>query len=150
MTQNIFEVIKKDGRFSILTKILERTGIGDTLSNQKGVLTFFAPTDEAFSKLPKDELERLSGKSGGKLIADILGRHIVPNAYFYTEDLRQRDSVEALDGIELKIAEKEKMLQLEGEPVLTPGILSRNGVIFAVNTVLPYQQMEAENIQQIH
>ena len=140
MTQSIFEVIKTDGRFSILTKILERTGIGDTLSNQTGALTFFAPTDAAFAQLPKEELEQLSGARGGKFIADILGRHIVPNAFFYTDDLRRRDSVEALDGNELKLDEKGSMLRLEGEPVLTPGILSRNGVVFPVNAVLPFQQ----------
>ena len=51
--EDVYEVIKQDQRFSILTKILENTGIGEAMSSEREAFTFFAPTDDAFRRLSK-------------------------------------------------------------------------------------------------
>ncbi|NJM52243.1 MAG: hypothetical protein HC846_01920 [Blastocatellia bacterium] len=72
LKENVYEAIKSDGRFTILTKILENTGIGEAMSAEQKAFTFFAPTDEAFCRLSDKALDVLSSPEGSGVIAAIL------------------------------------------------------------------------------
>ncbi|MGI8555739.1 MAG: fasciclin domain-containing protein [Pyrinomonadaceae bacterium] len=135
--KNVYEVITKDERFRILSKILESTGIGEAMSKEKEIFTFFAPTDEAFCKLSKKALKILISPEGKELFAAIMGQHLVPKSYFYSDDLRRKDSVETMNGNKLKINEKANVLRLEEAHILMPGIAASNGVVFPVDKIIP-------------
>src|SRR5687768_17804365 len=96
--ENVYEAIKFDERFTILSKILESTGIGEAMSKERQALTFFAPVDDAFRRLSKRALILLLSPEGAGLVASILGQHLVPRSYLFSNDLRRKDSVKTLHG----------------------------------------------------
>ena len=136
--ENVYEVINHDERFTILQKILDSTGIGEAMTKEREAFTFFAPTDEAFNHLPQPTLRLLTSPEGKGLAARILGQHLIPKSYLYSNDLRQTASVKNLNGTRLKITEENNVLHLQGGAhVFTPGIAASNGVIFPVDKILP-------------
>ena len=135
--ENVYEVIKHDQRFKILSKILESTGIGEAMSSERESFTFFAPTDDAFRHLSKNALTLLLSPEGAGLVAAILGQHLVPKSCLYSNDLRRRDSVRTLHGNKLGITKEADMLQLEEAHILMPGIVASNAVVFPVDKILP-------------
>ena len=135
--KNVYEVIAKDKRFRILTKILENTGLGEAMSKEKEIFTFFAPTDVAFCKLTKKALQILVSPEGAGLVAAIIGQHLIPKSYLYANDLRGTDSLQTAHGNKLKITEEGNVLQLDEARILMPGIAASNGVVFPVDKILP-------------
>jgi len=135
--ENVYEVIKNDDRFTILSKILETSGIGEAMSKECEAFTFFAPTDEAFRRLSENALTLLTSPEGTGLVAAILGQHLIPKSYLYSNDLRRKDSVKTLSGNKLGIKSKANVLQLEEAHILMPGIVASNAVVFPVDKVLP-------------
>jgi len=136
-TENVYEAIRHDDRFTILVKILKVTGIGEAMANERQAFTFFAPTDDAFRHLSGNALTLLMSVEGAGLVAAILGQHLIPKSYLYSNDLRRSDSVKTLHGNKLKIKEKQNMLQIEEAHILMPAITASNGIVFPVNKVLP-------------
>lgn len=135
--ENVYEAIKKDERFSVLSKILEETGIGEAMSKEQETFTFFAPIDDAFSDLSDEALEFLTSADGTEVVAALLSHHLVPKSYLYSNDLRERDTLESLGGTRLEITEEDNILRLGEAHILTPGISALNGVVFPVDKVLP-------------
>jgi len=135
--ENVYEVIRNDKRFGVLSRILESTGIGEAMSRERETFTFFAPTDHAFSDLSDEALKFLMSRDGREVAAAILSYHLVPKSYLYSKDLRERDSVENLNGTRLRIREEENVLHLGKAHILTPAIAAANGVVFPVDKVLP-------------
>lgn len=135
--ENVYDVIKTDKRFTILSEILEKTGIGKAMAEERETFTFFAPTDDAFRKLSEPAITILKSPEGKGMVAAILGQHLIPKSYLYSNDLRRRDSVKNLHGNKLKIKEESNVLLLAGAHILVPGIVASNAVVFPVDKVLP-------------
>lgn len=135
--ENVFEAIKKDERFSVLSKMLENTGIGEAMSKEQETFTFFAPIDDAFGDLSEEALDFLTSPDGTEVVAALLSHHLIPKSYLYSNDLRERDSLESLSGTRLEITEEDNILRLGKAHILTPGISALNGVVFPVDKVLP-------------
>jgi uncharacterized surface protein with fasciclin (FAS1) repeats len=143
--QNIFEVIKEDVRFSILAKILDRTGIGSVLASEPEPFTFFAPTDEALERLPRAALRLLASSEGKEFALKLLSEHLIPRSYLYAHDLRKRGSLNTLNGHKARINVDKNVLSLGRAHVLTPGIAARNGVVFPIDRVLPARRRPIAN-----
>jgi uncharacterized surface protein with fasciclin (FAS1) repeats len=135
--ENVYDVIKHDQRFTILTKILETTGVGEAMSAERVAFTFFAPTDDAFRQLSEKSLTLLTSPEGSGMVAAILGQHLIPKSYLYSNDLRRKDSVKTLHGNKLEIKEDGNILQIEEAHILMPGIAASNAVVFPIDKVLP-------------
>jgi uncharacterized surface protein with fasciclin (FAS1) repeats len=136
--ENVYQVINRDERFTVLQKILDSTGTGEAMTKEREAFTFFAPTDEAFSHLPRQTLRLLTSPEGKGLAAGILGQHLIPKSYLNSKDLRQKASIKNLNGTKLKITEVNNVLHLQGGArVFTPEIAASNGVIFPVDKILP-------------
>ena len=89
------------------------------------------------SSLSENALKTLISPEGKGAIAAILGQHLIPKSYLYSNDLRRKDSVKTLHGNKLKISEESNVLQLEEAHILLPGIAASNAVIFPIDKVLP-------------
>lgn len=135
--ENIYEALKNDGRFTILTKMLDETGLGEAMSEEQIAFTFFAPTDEAFCRLSEKALDVLSGSDGLGVFAAIIGQNLIPESYLKSKDLRNTDSVKTLYGHNLKIKKRSDTLQLEEAKILMPGIETSNAIVFPIDNVLP-------------
>lgn len=129
---DIVETAVADGHFKTLAKALTAAGLVDTLKG-KGPFTVFAPTDEAFAKLPKGALESLL-KDKKKLTA-VLTYHVVAGKVM-AADVTKLTTAKTVNGASLKIATKGGAVTIDGAKVTQADIEATNGVIHVVDTVL--------------
>jgi uncharacterized surface protein with fasciclin (FAS1) repeats len=118
------------GKFSTLVTAIKAAGLVETLKG-KGPFTVFAPTDEAFAKIPKADLDALL-KDKTKLTA-VLTYHVVP-AMVMAKDVKAGDAP-TVNGKALKIT-TEKGVMVNDANVTATDIKASNGVIHVVDTVL--------------
>ena len=76
-TDDLFQRLQKDGRFSIFTRAITASRQGKLFQNMHGLYTTFAPTDEAFEKLPPELVESLFKPENDERLEDIIKHHIV-------------------------------------------------------------------------
>lgn len=118
--------------FKTLVKLLETTKLAEALS-KSGPYTVFAPTDMAFSKIPKRDIEMLM-KDGEKLQSILL--HHVLQGEFSVEQLFKSKDLKTMGGTALKTA-KANGKQLIGNSVLVEtDIKASNGIIHIVDSVI--------------
>jgi uncharacterized surface protein with fasciclin (FAS1) repeats len=130
--KDIVDTAVAAGSFKTLTKALTEAGLVDTLKG-KGPFTVFAPTDEAFAKLPKGALEALL-KDKKKLIA-VLTFHVVSGSV-KAADVAKLSTAKTLNGQSLAIKTSGGAVTVNGAKVVTADIETSNGVIHVIDTVL--------------
>lgn len=118
------------GKFSTLVTAIKAAGLVETLKG-KGPFTVFAPTDEAFAKIPKADLDALL-KDKTKLTA-VLTYHVLP-AMVMAKDVNAGDAP-TVNGKPLKIS-TEKGVMVNDAKVTATDIKASNGVIHVIDTVL--------------
>ena len=118
------------GNFKTLAAALQAAGLVDTLKG-KGPFTVFAPTDDAFAKVPKADLDALL-KDKAKLTA-VLTYHVVPGRVM-AKDIKP-GKVKTVQGNELTLATTGGVT-VDAARVSTADIAADNGVIHVVDTVL--------------
>jgi uncharacterized surface protein with fasciclin (FAS1) repeats len=118
------------GNFKTLAAALQAAGLVDTLKGT-GPFTVFAPTDEAFAKVPKADLDALL-KDKAKLTA-VLTYHVVPGKVM-AKDIKP-GKVKTVQGSELTLATAGGVT-VDAAKVSTADIAADNGVIHVVDTVL--------------
>jgi uncharacterized surface protein with fasciclin (FAS1) repeats len=119
------------GNFVTLTNALKASGLVGTFKGI-GPFTFFAPTDDAFRKLPNGAIEALL-KDRAKLAA-ILNAHVISGTVL-AQDMQPRES-QSLQGAKLTFAEGDSGFTVNGAKVSRQEIESSNGVIHAIDTVM--------------
>ena len=129
---DIIETAVAAGSFKTLAKAIEAADLTETLKGE-GPFTVFAPTDEAFAKLPKGTLDALL-KDKAKLAA-ILTYHVVPGNVM-SEEVAGMSSAKTVNGQELSIKEKDGKVKVNKATVITTDIAASNGVIHVIDQVL--------------
>lgn len=128
---DIVDTAVKAGSFKTLAAALKEADLVETLKG-KGPFTVFAPTDEAFAKLPAGTVEALL-KDKKKLTA-ILTYHVVPGKVL-AADVAKISSAKTVNGQEVKIDTK-KGVKVDGANVVKADILCTNGVIHVIDSVI--------------
>ena len=128
--ENIFFTLKNAGNFKTLIKAVEAAGMVDTVKGS-GPFTMFAPTDEAFSKLPAGTLEDLLKPENKEKLKALLAYHILPEKVMSAGMTGLRE-FKTLKRSKLKI----DGLKVEGATVVQPDLVTSNGVIHAIDTLL--------------
>ena len=129
--KDIVETAVAAGSFKTLATALEAAGLIQTLKGP-GPFTVFAPTDAAFAKIPKADLDALL-KDKAKLIAVLTYHVFAGNAN--STDLRMLKDLSTVNGARLKI-DKAKGLKVDAAQVVTPDVPASNGIIHIIDTVL--------------
>merc|ERR1712151_588980 len=107
------------------------------MGEAKGPFTVFAPTNDAFGKLPKAELDRLLEPKNVKELANILTYHVVSGAAVYSKDLKPTQEVATLQGQNLIITSSAAGVVINGNSkVTTADNAASNGVVHIIDTVL--------------
>jgi uncharacterized surface protein with fasciclin (FAS1) repeats len=119
------------GSFKTLAAALQAAGLVETLKG-KGPFTVFAPTDEAFAKIPKADLEALL-KDKAKLAA-VLTYHVVPGKVM-AADVAKLHTAKTVQGGQLTI-DASKGVKVDDATVTKTDIAASNGVIHVIDTVL--------------
>jgi uncharacterized surface protein with fasciclin (FAS1) repeats len=133
---DIVDTAVSSGIFNTLVEAVKAAGLVDTLKSP-GPFTVFAPTDEAFAKIPKDELDMLL-KDTAKL-KSILTFHVVEGKLM-AADLAEHEYLQALSGGELRIDNKSwhlhRNMKVNGANITKPDLVVDNGVCHAIDKVL--------------
>lgn len=131
MSKNIVEIAREDGSFTTLLAAVDAAGLGDTLASD-GPFTVFAPSDEAFAKLPQGTVESLLADPAK--LADILTYHVVPGRVTSAEVVRL-ESAKTVQGGELPIT-TDGGVHVGDANVVDSDIEAANGVIHVIDRVL--------------
>ena len=122
------------GSFKTLAQALQAADLVDTLKG-KGPFTVFAPTDEAFAKLPAGTLDTLLKPENKEKLRSILLYHVVSGDVTAAKVV-QLTSAKSVNGQELKIMAEGGKVMVDNANVVKTDIACSNGVIHVVDTVL--------------
>ncbi len=128
--KDIVDTAVAAGSFKMLAAALKAAGLVDTL-NGKGPFTVFAPTDEAFAKIPEADFDALLNNKA-KLSA-VLRYHVVGSKVL-AKDIKP-GMVKTVQGSELTLATAGGV-SVDGAKVTAAGVAADNGVIHVIDTVL--------------
>ena len=131
---NIPTVATKAGKFNTLLAAAKAAGLVDALSGDKA-LTVFAPTDDAFAKLPKDTVATLLKTENKDKLKAILLFHVVEGRV-YSEDALAAKSAATLQGSKVEITVKDGAAYVNGAKILATDVDASNGVIHIIDSVI--------------
>jgi len=122
------------GTFNTLAKALQAAGLADTLKG-KGPFTVFAPTDEAFGKLPAGTVESLLKPENKEKLKAILLYHVVSGDVNATQVVKL-SSAKTINGQDVQVTVNEGTVLVNDAKVVKADVLASNGVIHVIDTVL--------------
>lgn len=129
---NIVEVASSAGSFTTLIQAVQAAGLQETLEGP-GPFTVFAPTDEAFAKLPAGTLEGLLADTAQ--LTKVLTYHVVSGKVM-AADVQSLSSAPTVEGSELAIDASSGSVKVDDATVTQADIEADNGVIHVIDTVL--------------
>lgn len=130
--QDIVDTAVAAGSFKTLAKLLDRAGLVDDLK-QPGPYTVFAPTDDAFAKVPKRKLRAL--KQNKRKLRAVLLYHVAAGR-LEAADVVERKRIKTLNGKKVRVRVRDSKVFLNRARVTTPDVQASNGVIHVINRVL--------------
>jgi uncharacterized surface protein with fasciclin (FAS1) repeats len=129
--KDIVDTAVAAGSFKTLATALQAAGLVETLKG-KGPFTVFAPTDDAFAKIPKADLDALL-KDKAKLTA-VLTYHVVPGKVMAADVVKLKEA-KTVQGGSVKI-DTTKGVKIDNAMVTKTDIVASNGVIHVIDTVI--------------
>jgi len=139
-TKNVTKAVENDivqtaistGNFTTLATALTEAGLVDALKG-KGPFTVFAPTDDAFKKLPKGALDNLLKDK--EALKNVLLYHVVSGNVSST-DVVKLDKATTLNGSDVKIKTVDGKVMINDSQVTAADVKASNGIIHVIDTVL--------------
>ena len=132
-SKNIVETAVAAGNFKTLVAAVQAAGLAETLSG--GSFTVFAPTDEAFAKLPAGTLEMLLKPENKAKLASILTYHVVAGKVM-ASDVVKLTNAGTVQGQRVDISAKGGAVTVDGAKVVATDIACSNGVIHVIDSVI--------------
>lgn len=120
------------GSFKTLVKAVQAAGLVETLKG-RGPFTVFAPTDDAFAKLPKNTLDGLLMDK--QKLTGVLTYHVVAGKVMAAE-VTKMTGAKTVEGANLTFAVKDGSVMVNNAKVIKADIPASNGVIHVIDTVL--------------
>ena len=127
-------VLATKAGFKTLVAAVKAAGLAEALSG-KGPFTVFAPTDEAFAKLPEGTVETLLKPENKDKLAAILKYHVVPGRVYSTDAL-SAGKAKTLEGGWVRISAEGKGAKVNDAGLVKTDIDAANGVIHVIDTVI--------------
>ncbi len=132
--QDIVATAVAAGSFKTLAAALQAAGLVETLQS-KGPFTVFAPTDEAFAKLPKGTVEELLKPENKEKLTSVLTYHVVAGSIM-AKDVVGLKSAKTVNGKSLSVLVKDGAVRIDGANVVKTDIVCSNGVIHVIDSVV--------------
>lgn len=130
---NLVDTLAKNPEYSILTKAITAAGLVEAF-NGKGPYTVFAPTNDAFNKIPKETLTSLWKPENKENLANLLKFHVIEGKIM-SEDISKLKTAKTLQGQEIKIDTTDGV-KINGAKLKARNNEAINGVIHSIDTVL--------------
>jgi uncharacterized surface protein with fasciclin (FAS1) repeats len=132
--KNIVETASQAGTFGTLLAAAKAAGLVDALSG-KEPLTVFAPTDEAFAKLPAGTVEELLKPENKERLASVLKYHVVAGRKL-AKDVVGMKEVATLQGKAARIQIVNGSAKIDNAGIVKTDIIAGNGIIHVIDTVI--------------
>jgi uncharacterized surface protein with fasciclin (FAS1) repeats len=131
---DIVDTAASAGSFNTLVAAVKAAGLVDTLKGP-GPFTVFAPTDEAFAKLPAGTVDDLLKPENRAKLTAILTYHVVPGRVTADQVVKMK-SAKTVQGQSVKIAARNGNVMVDGAKVVKTDIMTSNGVIHVIDSVI--------------
>jgi uncharacterized surface protein with fasciclin (FAS1) repeats len=132
--KDIVDTAVAAGSFKTLAAALTAAGLVDTLKGD-GPFTVFAPTDEAFAKLPAGTVEDLLKPENKAKLQAILTYHVVPGAVMASQVMSLKEA-KTVNGQAVKVSTMGGSVMINNAKVIKADIKTSNGVIHVIDTVI--------------
>jgi uncharacterized surface protein with fasciclin (FAS1) repeats len=132
----IVDLVSNESRFTKFNEAIKTAGLGGKLGGEQD-FTIFAPTDDAFAKLPKQKMDNLLQPANHEQLRKLMMLHIVPGT-LDADDLKKLGTIKTEAGQEIKVtvSADEKDIKLAHAKVILPKEEARNGCIYPLDAVL--------------
>lgn len=131
---DIVDTAVSAGKFETLVTAVKAAGLVDTLKGD-GPFTVFAPTDEAFAKLPAGTVEDLLKPENKEKLVAVLTYHVVPGKIMSSDIAGKKANVETVQGSALAVDATDGVM-VDDATVTAADIEASNGVIHVIDTVV--------------
>jgi uncharacterized surface protein with fasciclin (FAS1) repeats len=131
--KTIVAVASEAGQFKTLVAAVKAAGLVDTL-NGSGPFTVFAPSDEAFAKLPAGTVDDLLKPENKEKLQAVLAYHVIPGKIMAADV--KTSNVKTVNGKEAAVKASGGNVTVDGAKVIKADIAASNGVIHVIDTVL--------------
>ena len=133
-SDDIVDTAVSAGSFQTLAAALEAAGLVETLKGE-GPFTVFAPTDDAFAKLPEGTVDNLLKPENKDQLTAVLTYHVVPGAVM-AADVVKISEAETVNGADIDVAVNDGTVMINDAKVTAADVAASNGVIHVIDTVL--------------
>jgi uncharacterized surface protein with fasciclin (FAS1) repeats len=130
---DIVSVASGAGSFNTLVAAVKAAGLVETLQG-KGPFTVFAPTDEAFAKLPAGTVENLLKPENKAQLVAVLTYHVIPGKVMAADVKTMK--AKTVNGQELSFTVADGKVTVDGAKVVKTDVAASNGVIHVIDTVV--------------
>ena len=134
MAKDIVDTAAENSQFSTLVAAVQAAGLVDTLKGD-GPFTVFAPTNEAFAKLPAGTVENLLKPENKDQLVAVLTYHVVPGKVMSADLAGKKLSAKTLQGSNVDI-DAMNGVSVDNAKVITADIATSNSVIHVIDTVI--------------
>ncbi|OLQ94355.1 fasciclin [Vibrio ponticus] len=131
---DIVDVAVENGSFTTLVAAVKAAGLVETLKGD-GPFTVFAPTDDAFAKLPEGTVEMLLKPENKDKLVAILTYHVVPGKVM-AADVVKLDKATTVQGQDVMISVNGDKVMVDNANVVATDVKASNGVIHVIDTVI--------------
>ncbi|MEZ5488742.1 MAG: fasciclin domain-containing protein [Gammaproteobacteria bacterium] len=132
--QDIVDTAVAAGMFNTLVAAVQAAGLVETLKGD-GPFTVFAPTDEAFAKLPAGTVENLLKPENQDQLIAVLTYHVVPGKIMSADIAGQTAQVASVQGSSLSVDATDGV-KVDNATVISADIETDNGVIHVIDSVV--------------
>ena len=132
--QDIVQTAANNGSFTTLVAAIDAAGLSETLQGD-GPFTVFAPTDEAFAKLPAGTVENLLLPENKDQLVAILTYHVVAGKVTSSQVVKL-DSATTVNGQDVQIRTNASGVMIDGATVGAVDVMASNGVIHVIDEVI--------------
>ena len=133
-SKDIVDTAVSAGQFGTLAAALDAADLVDTLKGD-GPFTVFAPTDEAFAKLPEGTVENLLKPENRDQLVAILTYHVVPGKV-KAADVVKLSNATTVNGADIEIQVADNGVRVNDANIIKTDIGASNGVIHVIDTVI--------------
>ena len=131
---DIVDVAAANGSFNTLVAAVKTAGLVETLKG-KGPFTVFAPTDEAFAKLPEGTVEMLLKPENKDKLVAVLTYHVLPGKLM-AADVVKTDQATTAQGQDVKFQVSGDNVTIDNATIIATDVQAKNGVIHVIDSVL--------------
>ncbi|GAA5482437.1 fasciclin domain-containing protein [Haloferula sargassicola] len=133
LPQNVYKAIKDGATFQLLEEAIDAAGLEENLTNA-GAITVFAPTDEAFRKLPSETMAQLLAPENKLKLRELLLSHVIAGRMMSSS--MQDGEMKTMSGDKIEIDVDGKEVKFGDAKVVNADIDAGNGVIQVIDKVV--------------